>query len=106
MSNKAGSMKIICPFCKIPLSPLVTVCRECGAERRDDELSQIGRFIIFICIGIALMVGAVTQSLIWFVVSFLIPFAIFGLFCRKVMFVSKLEWRAGRKGKPKGLRPL
>ena len=106
MRNKAGSMKVICPFCQTKLSPVVTICNGCGAERRDDELSQIGRFIIFICIGIALMIGAITQSLIWLVVSFLVSFVIVGLFCRKVMFISKLEWRAGRKGKPKGLRPL
>lgn len=106
MNNKAGSMKIICPFCKIPLSPLVTICSGCGAERRDDELSQIGRLIVFVSIGVSLMIGAISQSLVWLVVSFLVLFTIFGVFCRPIMFISKLEWRVGRKGKPKGLRRL
>lgn len=106
MKNKASSIKVMCPFCQIQLSPVVTVCKGCGAERRDDELSQIGWFIIFICIGTALMVGAISQSLIWFVLSFLVLFAVFGIFCRSMMFVSKLEWRVGRKKKGQGLRPL
>ena len=96
--------KTICPFCGEKLAAEVTKCNDCGAERRDDELSQFGLLIIFISICSAVMVGVVSQSFISFIVSFLLLFIVFGLCFRSMMFTSKREWRMGSKKKPGGLR--
>ena len=92
-----NSDKIRCPFCKKELLRDVTICKGCGAERRDDEFSQEGKILIYAVVALSLLVGVIGQSVFLMVCAFFVFFILLAVFGHQYMFVPKTKWRPSKK---------